>query len=230
MANHHAFDGFPGESIEFLEALKKNNNKFWFDKHKDDYENYILIPSRNFVSAMGGHLRKIAPRVVADPRINKSLFKIYRDTRFSKDKTPFKTHVGIWFWEGAGKRMECSGFYFHIEPPDLTTGVGVYKFTDEQLPKYRKAVVSRKHGSALVKALGQVQKTGPYRLGGKHYKKAPRGYDPLHENAEYLLYNSIYIYHRSKIPKAFYSVELLDYCFKRYKDMSPVHRWLRDIL
>ena len=89
--------------------MKKNNTRDWFEKHRSDYDEFVLHPAREFVIEMGKKLRKIAPGVNAIPKINKSLFKINRGVRFSKDKSPYKTYMGIWLWEGNRKRMESSG-------------------------------------------------------------------------------------------------------------------------
>ena len=96
---HHIFTG----------AVPKQYTD-WFKRHKNDYEELVLNPSRLFVSEMGELLRGIVPAINADPRVNRSLFRINRDTRFSKDKTPYKTHITLWFWEGLGPRMENPGF------------------------------------------------------------------------------------------------------------------------
>lgn len=107
------FNGFPKEYFSFFNNLKKNNSKQWFEKHRGEYDEFVMHPAREFVTGMGEKLRKIAPEVNAIPKINKSLFKINRDVRFSKDKSPYKTYMGIWLWEGDRKRMESSGFYLH---------------------------------------------------------------------------------------------------------------------
>ena len=107
------FNGFPRQYFTFFNQLQKNNSKEWFEKHREDYNEFVMHPAREFVAAMGNKLRKIAPEVKAIPKINQSLFKINRDVRFSKDKSPYKTYMGIWLWEGDRKRMECSGFYLH---------------------------------------------------------------------------------------------------------------------
>ena len=109
MSDDLDFGGFFPETLEFFRRLTADNTKEWFDEHKKEYEKYVLDPSRIFVLALGQRLREIAPDIHADPRVNKSLFRIYRDTRFSHDKTPYKNHLGLWFWEGDGPRMECPG-------------------------------------------------------------------------------------------------------------------------
>jgi uncharacterized protein (TIGR02453 family) len=116
------FEGFPEETVTFLSDLAKNNKKTWFDAHKNDYERFLVWPARAFTEAIGERLITVVPGIIAEPRINGSIFRIYRDTRFSKDKTPYKTHLGIFCWDGSGPKMECPGFYFHLEPPNLLLG------------------------------------------------------------------------------------------------------------
>ena len=184
------FSGFPREYFSFFNQLKKNNSKEWFEKHRGDYDEFVLHPAREFVIEMGKKLRKIAPGVNAIPKINQSLFKINRDVRFSKDKSPYKTYMGIWLWEGGRKRMESSGFYLHVENKNLLIGVGIKMFPKPLIDLYRKAVVDKKQGAALKSAVNKVTAKGCL-IDGKHYKKIPRGYDAEQPNAEYLLYDII---------------------------------------
>ncbi len=226
MSDSISFKGFPKECVRFFANLTENNNKLWFDQHRNEYDTFVAAPSRAFVSEMGKRLKEISPAVHADPRVNKSLFKIHRDTRFSKDKTPFKTHMGIMFWEGNRPRMECSCYYFHLSPPNLIIGVGIYQFPKLLLEEYRNSVVNPLHGPQLGKAIDEVTQNTDFNLGGELYKKTPRGFDPEHKNAEFLLYKGLHIGTESKIPLEFYSSQILDYCFERYEKMAPLHRWL----
>lgn len=220
------FSGFQKECAKFYNNLSKNNNTSWFKEHKNDFEEYVIKPARSFIFEMGERLLTIAPGINADPRINRSLFRINRDTRFSKDKTPYKTHLAIWFWEGSGKRMESSGYYFHLEAEKLMLGVGIYCFPGQLLNKFREYVVHKKHGPAIAKAIEKVTTRGPYTIGGKHYKRIPRGFDPDHKNSSLLLHNGLYAGVETEIPDELFSHDLLDYCFVRFKDMSPIHNWL----
>jgi len=170
-------------------------------------------------------LKEIAPRLRAIPKTNQSLFRINRDTRFSQDKRPYKTNIGILFWEGDRKRMECSGFYFHVEEGRLMLAAGIHRFSKEILARYREAAVDKKHGPALRKALKEISHQG-YAVAGKHYKKTPRGYDVSHKNAEYLLYNGLHIMIEENMPDVFYSADLVNFSFSRYKKMYPLHQWL----
>src|SRR3970282_3008545 len=107
---------FPFEAIKFLSKLKRNNNKDWFESHRDEFNNSVLEPAQEFVVVLGELLRTFVPGIIAIPKTDKSIFRLHRDVRFSKDKAPYKTNLGILFWEGDRKKMDCPGFYFHAEP------------------------------------------------------------------------------------------------------------------
>ena len=219
-----SFAGFPTAGVQFLKNLAKNNDKIWFNQNKETFTTQLLQPAQLFVVAMGKKLEKIAPDIHADPRTDKSIFRIYRDTRFSADKSPFKTHLGIFWWEGDRPKIECPGFYFHLEPPNLFLGCGIYMLSKPLLKAYRESVVDKKLGPALLAAVKTVSKKG--KIGGKHYKQTPRGFDAKHPNAEYLLYNGLHVMTENRIPDNLYSEALVDYCSKWYKDVAPLHRWL----
>jgi uncharacterized protein (TIGR02453 family) len=222
----HGFKGFSKECVRFYSDLVKNNNKPWFDEHKPDFEAHVMQPARDFVYEMGERLKIISPKVVADPRINKSIFRPFRDTRFSKDKTPYKTHLGIFFWEGPLAKMDCPGYYFHIEPPMLMLGVGNHCFSRPVLEAYRDAVVDDSLGKALGNAIETVKSKGDYSIGEKQYKKVPRGYDKDHPNAELLLYGGLTAFVETPIPDELYSPDIIEYVFERFEHMAPIHAWL----
>ena len=226
MNDPETFNGFPKECISFFRELSSNNTIPWFKQHRREYDAFVLKPARSFVYDMGERLRLIAPRINADPRTNRSLFRINRDVRFSADKSPYKTHLALWFWEGSAPRMECSGFYFHLEPGKLMLGVGIYCFPKPLLDTYRTYVVHKKHGPALTKAISSVTGDGSITLGGSHYKRTPRGFDPNHKNAALLLHNGLYAGEEAPVPDELFSGELIDYCFERFNLMAPLHRWL----
>lgn len=220
------FGGFPKECVKFYRELSSNNTKEWFDAHKPDFEKYILSPSRDFVLHMGERLATITPGIVADPRVNRSIFRPYRDTRFSKDKTPYKTHLGIFMWVGPLAKMDCPGYYFHIEPPILMLGVGNHCFSRPLLEMYRDAAVDPEQGPALREALEVIRARGDYEIGIKHYKQIPRGYDKNHPNADLLLFNGLTAAFSVPIPQELYSAAIEDFAFEKFQDMSPLVNWL----
>lgn len=223
------FIGFPREFFSYFQNLKNNNSKEWFETNRNDYEKYVLHPSREFVIAMGQKLRRIAPEINAIPKINKSLFKINRDVRFSKDKSPYKTYMGIWLWDGNRKRMESPGYYLHVENKAVLIGVGIKMFPKHLLDRYRQAVVDKRSGADLKKAVKKVVDQG-YLVNGKHYKKVPRGYDADHPNAELLLYNGLTARIEEQVPDAFFSNAMIDYAYSHYRNMLPLNRWLKKVL
>jgi uncharacterized protein (TIGR02453 family) len=227
MAQLREFTGFPRECVRFFLDLRGNNNKAWFDAHRPEYDAYVMEPARQFVMAMGEQLRQIAPGVHAEPEVNRSIFRIHRDTRFSKDKTPYKTNLALLFWEGDGPRMECPGFYFHLEPPNLLLGLGIHIFSDALLSAYRQAVLDPQLGPALAEAVQSVSQTGIYSLGGLHYKRVPQGYDPNHPRAGFLQYNGLTVGQETPIPEALYTPEIVATCYHHYREMSPIQAWLR---
>ena len=104
------FTGFPKEGLTFLNNIIINNSKEWLDEHKEEYEKYIVSPNKAYVKEMGEHLQILVPTIHAIPKINKSLFRIYRDARFHR-LDPIKERIGIIFWQGATHRMQSSSFY-----------------------------------------------------------------------------------------------------------------------
>lgn len=221
------FSGFPEEAVRFLTDLAKNNKKAWFDAHRADYDRFIVEPAKAFTETIGERLTAIAPGIIAEPRVNGSIFRIYRDTRFSKDKTPYKMHLGIFVWEGEGPKMECPGFYFHLEPPKLLLGGGIHIFSKRLLAEYRRSVVHPDHGPDLEEAVESVG--AQLNIGGRHYKKIPRGYDPGHPLAEFLLYNGLTAWTEEPIPEALYDRDIVNHCFDVFRKMEPLHRWLKGL-
>jgi uncharacterized protein (TIGR02453 family) len=220
------FSGYPKDCLDFLDDLAANNNKAWFQENKTRYEESVLEPSRAFVRVLARRFpQELSPGLTADPRINKSLFKIYRDIRFSKDKTPFKTHVGLWFWEGGSRRMEWPGFYFHLEPNRLFLAAGMHIFPKAVLPVYRNAVVHEKLGPALVKLEKDLKNNG-LDLSGRYYKIVPRGFDKGHANARFLLYNGLTLACESVAGKKVHQKSLVDHCLATWQEMLPLHKWL----
>jgi uncharacterized protein (TIGR02453 family) len=184
---------FPQSTAGYLNKLSRNNNREWFGANKDLYDSDFLEPAVDFVVAMGEKLLKISPDIHAIPKIDKSIFRIYRDVRFSKDKEPYKTNMGLYFWEGPGKKMEGSGFYFHIEPKRYGVGTGMYMFSKEHLKTFRDTVSDPVRGKELDSIVKKITKKGAYNINNKKYKKTPRGYDPDSEYSEYLLYEMVFI-------------------------------------
>ncbi|MEW6145864.1 MAG: DUF2461 domain-containing protein [Thermodesulfobacteriota bacterium] len=220
------FEGFPKGTFDFLRDLELNNNRDWFESSRSIYEDLVLRPAQEFVVEMGDRLKTISPRVSAIPLIDKSIFRLYRDTRFSTDKTPYKTHLGMLFWEGPRKKLENPNYYVQLNKSSIFLGAGEYRFTADLLRRYRDSVVHPRRGVELKRILDEITANESYKIGGGHYKRVPRGYDPDHPNAGLLLHNGLYTYYEGALPDEIYSSRFVDFCFSILKEMSPLQGWL----
>ena len=198
------FTGFPKQSLEFLTSIKNNNNKEWFENHRYLYERLILEPSRAFVIEMGEHLQALIPTIHAMPKVNGSLFRIYRDIRFSKDKTPIKSTIGFIFWQDCGKRMQSSAFYLHFNPDELFFAVGIRKFSKELLETYREYIKDKDHRIKLHDILQSIKNNG-YELPKAHYKRYPKGFDKDKDFAYLALFDGMYAYKSIKPKEVLFS-------------------------
>lgn len=222
------FKGFSPKALAFLEELARNNDKQWFDEHKPIYEQEILAHVPAFVAALGERLQTISPAIVYDTRTNGagSMMRIYRDTRFSEDKTPYKTNVAFAFWEGTRKKMENPSFGFQFG----TWGAGLYAgqwvFPKDLLPRYQQAVASPTGGAALTEAIEQVRSAGAYTIQGDQYAKVPRGYAADHPRADLLRYKGLYVSSPQIERQVLFTPALVDVIFDHCKKMAPVQQWL----
>jgi uncharacterized protein (TIGR02453 family) len=230
MTETAAFHGFTRETVTFFQKLKKNNNRDWFEKNRETYEKHVLAPAKEFVSAMGPRLKSLSPNIVAAPKVNKSIFRLNRDTRFSADKSPYKPNLGLYFWEGPLSRMESPGFYVHLEPPAFLLAGGFYSFPDWLIGPYRKAVVDPRHGRELASILKKIADSTDFEIGGRHYKRIPAGYDASHPNADLLLHNGLHAGWETALPGEFFSAKLVDFCMARFRPLAPLHRWCVSLL
>jgi uncharacterized protein (TIGR02453 family) len=144
---------FTPELFRFLARLKRNNNRDWFHAHKDEYEAWVRQPALRFITDFAGRLYEITPHLVADPRPSRgSLFRVYRDTRFSADKRPYKTHLAMRF-SHRGKDVHSPGFYLHIEAGGCFAAAGLWHPEADVLLKVRNAIVARPEGWRAVRKL-----------------------------------------------------------------------------
>jgi uncharacterized protein (TIGR02453 family) len=220
------FTGFSKATLAFFRELARHNNRDWFEGHRGDYDRHVLAPAKSFVVAMGERLRAIVPNIAAVPRIDKSIFRIHKDTRFSLDPSPYKTNLGLYFWEKDQPRLETTGFYVGLEPPDLVLGAGMYEIPKALLERFRRAVVAPKSGRELAGIIEAALARPGLEIGGEHYKRVPAGYDASHPNAALLKHTGLWIGLEEKVPEAFYSAAFVDYCFEVFAPLVPLQKWL----
>jgi uncharacterized protein (TIGR02453 family) len=178
-----AMPPFSPALFTFLRELRKNNDRGWFQDQKARYETVVKGPALHFIAAFQKPLAKISPHLVADPRpVGGSLFRIHRDVRFGKDKSPYKTHVGIHFRHEAGKDAHAPGLYLHLEPRDVWIAAGIWGPDGPALARIRDAIVDDPAGWKRV-SRGKGF-TDTWSLGGSSLKRPPRGYDAEHPMIE----------------------------------------------
>lgn len=221
-----AFTGFPKKTLTFFEDLSQNNTKEWFTEHKEDYVAYVQQPAIAFIEDMGERLQTLAP-VHADTRTNGSgtLMRPYRDTRFSKDKTPYKTAVAGMFWEGMGKKTQSPAFGFHLDTTGLHLMTGMFGFSKHQLELYRKAVDRKSSGEKLQNIIDDLT-AQKYSIVGEHYKRVPKDFETEHPRATLLKHASLYSHPKAIAKSKLSDSKLLDEVYKHFETTSPLHYWL----
>jgi uncharacterized protein (TIGR02453 family) len=231
MAETETFTGFPAEALAFFKDLAENNNREWFEAHKRVYLDRVVSPAQQFVVALGERLHELSSDVRYDTRTNGtgSISRIYRDTRFSADKTPYKTHLGMYFGVAGSKRDQGGGYFVHL---DVTGGViytGVHGFTKPQLEAFRQAVLDETRGASLEAAIAEVTQSGVYTIGGETLKRVPAGYNPYHPRAHLLRYTALYAHSPRIDPEVVTSPQLIDVCYAHCWAMLPLHLWLAPV-
>ena len=171
---------FYPETLAFLEELAANNNRDWFKENKSRYEEQVLDVALRFIQSMQDPLHAMAPRFVALPtRVGGSLMRVYRDTRFSKNKTPYKTNIGIQFRHEQARDVHSPGYYVHIDPEQVVVGVGMWRPDSEPLRQIRERIAARP--GEWQRACAGASFRRHFELGGETLKRPPRGFDAGHE-------------------------------------------------
>jgi len=172
---------FEEQTIAFLEELAANNNREWFKENKARYEEQVLDVALRFIQSMQAPLAKIAPHFAAIPqRMGGSLMRVYRDTRFSKNKLPYKTNIGIQFRHEQAKDVHSPGYYVHIDPDQVFLGVGMWRPDSDSLRSIRERIVAKP--AEWSRLLADAKFKRQFELGGESLKRPPRGFDKEHEH------------------------------------------------
>ena len=217
------FAGFPKEGMGFLRQLKKNNNRPWFQKHKEEYEELVRFPMQCLIAALAHRMADVAPDVQFSPK--HSIFRIYRDVRFSKNKAPYKTNIAASFdLRGTSGPPESPGLYLGIEPGEIYVGGGLYMPSGDQLKAIRAAMVSRPDDFLAVvenkkfkKEFGGIE--------GEMLQKAPLGYPKDHPMIEHLRHKQFYAGLELK-DSACLRPQFLEEVALVLTDVMPLVRWL----
>lgn len=177
------YAGFNEQTIGFLQELSRNNNREWFQANKSRYEELVLDVALHFIQSMQDPLAEIAPRFVAQAtRVGGSLMRVYRDTRFSKNKTPYKTNIGIQFRHERAKDVHSPGFYVHVAPEEVFIGVGMWRPDPDSLRAIRERIAAKP--AEWQRTVGDAKFKRRFDLGGEVLTRPPRGFDKDQECIE----------------------------------------------
>ena len=215
---------FSRELFKFLTDLARNNNRPWFAKNKNRYEREVRQPCLRFIRDAGPALKSISPSLVADPRPNGgSLFRIYRDIRFSKDKSPFKTNIAMEFWhKKTSKDGQSPGLYLHIAPGESFIGSGIWHPEPPTLSKIRQAIVEKPDSWKKILDAG-------LKLSGDSLKRPPQGFDPNHQFIDYLKHKD-FISAVTFTARQITSPNFMEEFVIAGKSMNPLNKFLAEAM
>lgn len=222
---------FTPASLRFLRGLKSHNEKPWFEAHRAEYESQVREPMRALINDMDVRFGSFAPEIGGDPK--RSMFRINRDIRFSKDKSPYKTNAGCWFHHrsttrgvGSEGAEGSAGFYFHLEPGESFIGAGLWMPPRPMLNKLRDAIAEK---PAKFIAMTRSLPRG-YTLNDEGaLKRMPRGYGEDHPAAKWLRFQS-FTCGRKLSDAQVTSAKLPDLLAREYEGLLPLVRWINGAL
>jgi len=228
------FAGFRPAAFTFLRDLSRNNDKLWFEEHREVYEREVREPMRRLVAALDARLATIAPEIVGDPK--RSMFRIYRDVRFSKNKAPFKTNAGAWLYHrDAGRKVGTmgegggAGFYFHIDPTTCFVAGGMWMPARPALNRIREVIAGQPKALARLTSAPAFRKRFGELSQEMKLRRVPQGFPADHPAAEWLKLQSFTV--RALIERSVVtSPRLVDRLCRDFALLVPLVRWLNRAL
>ncbi|MBZ5500225.1 MAG: DUF2461 domain-containing protein [Acidobacteriia bacterium] len=216
------FPGFPQETLRFLRQLSRNNNREWFQAHRELYEEKVKAPMIGLVLALGGALQVFAPELVADPR--RAIFRIYRDTRFTQDKSPYKTQIAAVFVPRGIPKHRGAALYFHISPEEVLIAGGIYMPAPVDLRAIRRHIAV--HSDEIRKIISNREFKKIFgRLEGEQLTRAPREFPPDHPAIDLLRYKQ-YLVSITHPPQFAEDPRLFSRILTSFTAMMPLVRFL----
>ena len=215
---------FTPATLKFLNELSNNNEREWFQENKQRYEDTVRSPALEFIDDIAPKLQLIAPRFRAIPKkVGGSLMRVYRDTRFGKDKTPYKTNIGIQFRHEAGKDVHAPGYYLHVENGNFFLGAGIWRPDSTTLGKIRDRIIEKSSEWTSIRENKTFNKS--FSLEGESLKNGPRGYSKDHPLMEDLKRKD-FIAINEITKKDVLSAGFLDDVVAQFNNTEPLMRFL----
>jgi uncharacterized protein (TIGR02453 family) len=227
------FAGFRPAALGFFRQLRRRNTRPWFESHRVVYETEVKQPLQALVEEVDVALAQLAPEIVGDPR--RSIFRIHRDVRFSRDKSPYKTHAACWFYHidagrGVGGAAQGgAGFYFHLAPQESLLGAGIWMPPRPALARLRVALADDPEKFAAIVLSPSFRRRFGSLDEGAMLKRLPRGFAGTHPAAHWLRYQSFTV-GRTLPEREVLSPKLARTLARDYTLLSPFVRWLNHAL
>lgn len=203
-----SFSGFTEAALDFYEDLEDDNSKTYWEAHKETYRTAVREPMTELVNEL------------AEEFGTAKLFRPYRDVRFAKDKTPYKTHQGAFISVGT-----ATGYYVEIGAPGVRLAAGFYDATTERLAMIRRAINDERHGAALEKIVAKLERAG-WEIGGTKLKTAPRGWDVEHPRIELLRHKTLTAQRSYGFDDVIYTAELVERIRGHWRETTPLLDWI----
>ena len=204
----HQFTGFPEAALDFYDDLEMDNTKTFWEAHREVYATAVAAPMKALTAAL------------ADEFGDAKIFRPYRDVRFAKDKTPYKTHQGAFVAKGPS-----TGYYVQVGAPGVRVGVGYYEASGPRLASIREAIVEQRRGAELEDVLATLTSSG-WELGGDRLKTAPRGYDADHPRIELLRHKSMTLGKAYGFEPVIHTPELVERVRADWREATPFVEWV----
>jgi uncharacterized protein (TIGR02453 family) len=217
-----AFAGFPEEMVKFFRSLKRNNRREWFQPRKHLFEQHVKTPMLELAGAINAELAKFAPEYVTEPK--NAVFRIYRDTRFSADKTPYKTHIAASFSRRGSGRLRAGGFYFSVSPEVIEIAAGIYHPEREVMLLVRNHIAETHQELSRILADKKARKLAGA-LQGDALTRSPKGFDPEHPAAG-LIKMKDWIFDVTLDPSLATTPKLHSEIVARFRAMAPLIQYL----
>jgi uncharacterized protein (TIGR02453 family) len=226
--NQKQFQGFSPEALNFLRDIKFYNSKAWYEEHKQDYRQLLLIPFQNLVSDLSGFMLNIDPQFITTPAVDKTISRIYRDTRFSKDKSLYRDSMWLTFRRPTKDWKEAPAYFFEITPQAYRYGMGFYTAPKTYMDKFRESIKTKPE--RFLKAITFLnQHNNLFVVEGERYKKYHGG-DLSEEIRDWFQYKSFYITGNHQIDQSLFSDQLVQDLTAGFGALAPLYTYLWELI
>lgn len=223
------FRGFSKKSFAFLRDLEKHNNREWFQAHRDEFDDAVIRPLLSLSQESGQAMLSIDPDFEVRPAVGKTVSRIYRDTRFSKDKSPYKTSLWIVFTVRTKERLERPAFFFEITGISSRWGMGFYSASRSTMDLVRAAIDD--DPALFKKVFTPLQKSDYFSIEGEDYRRRlPNGYPEDDFIQKIYQKKSFYLVHNAPAGGELLEPSFADALRKEFLSLGPIYRWLCDAI